>query len=246
MNARTPDGVDHDGDDVGHEVGALLGGGDDELVDDGEGSGLDLPLSGSLDLLEEDREEDGGGPRGGDLDDGLDGGDGGGADGHDLVGEGLGNHGLHDLLEEEGLDGVSNARLDEDRDQLASSLAGNGVLLVVKSLLDSGSESEVDKGLGAVDLTSLNVRERKLISPEMRAEGSAEAGWGGRARLTLTRSTSSTAAASRAARSADEKTVLMSTLASAALATWCPSAWMALGSMVTGVGTAGLDMAAGM
>lgn len=148
----TPDGINHDGDDVGHAASALVGSADDELVHDGEGAGLDLPLSGGLDLLEEDGEEDGDGPRGGDLDDAEDGGEGGGTDGGDLVGERLGDDEVHELLEEEGLDGVSDSLLDEDAQELASSLTGNGVLLVVESLEDGVGEAKADEGLGSLNL----------------------------------------------------------------------------------------------
>lgn len=48
---RTPDGINHNGNDIGHEAGALVGRAHDELVDDAQGSGLDLPLAGGLDLL---------------------------------------------------------------------------------------------------------------------------------------------------------------------------------------------------
>lgn len=153
---RTPDGIDHDGNDVGHEVGALLRGTDDELVDNGESSSLDLPLAGGLDLLEEDGEEDGSSPRGSDLNESLDGLEGGGADGGDLVGERLRDDEEHDLLKEEGLDGVSDSLLDEDAQELASSLTGDRILLVVETLLDGGGESEALERGGSLELDEVD------------------------------------------------------------------------------------------
>lgn len=122
-------------------TGALLRSGDDELVDDDQRSSLDLPLSSGLDLLEKDGKEDGGSPGGSDLNDGLDGSDGGFTDGSDLVGEGLTDDDVHELLEEERLNGVSNTLLDEDGEKLASSLPGDRVLLVTESLLNSSGET---------------------------------------------------------------------------------------------------------
>ena len=44
-----------DRDNVGHELDGPLRCTDDELIEDGEGTGLDLPLAGSLDLMEKRR-----------------------------------------------------------------------------------------------------------------------------------------------------------------------------------------------
>jgi hypothetical protein len=46
---------EEDRDNVGHELGGPLRCTDDELIKDGEGTGLDLPLAGSLDLMEKRR-----------------------------------------------------------------------------------------------------------------------------------------------------------------------------------------------
>ena len=37
---------------VGHKCGSLLKRSSDELIEDGEGTGLDLPLASGLDLME--------------------------------------------------------------------------------------------------------------------------------------------------------------------------------------------------
>ncbi|KAI0271909.1 hypothetical protein BGY98DRAFT_936909 [Russula aff. rugulosa BPL654] len=46
---------EEDRDNVGHELGGPLRCTDDKLIKDGEGTGLDLPLAGSLDLMEKRR-----------------------------------------------------------------------------------------------------------------------------------------------------------------------------------------------
>jgi hypothetical protein len=46
---------EEDRNNVGHELGGPLRCTDDELIEDGEGTGLDLPLAGSLDLMEKRR-----------------------------------------------------------------------------------------------------------------------------------------------------------------------------------------------
>lgn len=147
-----PDGIDHDGDDVGHKAGALLRGRDDELVHDGEGASLDLPLAGGLDLLEQDGQEDGDGPRGRDLDDRADGLDGSLADVLLLVGKRLGDDRLHDLFVEERLDGVADALLDEDPEQVARGLADAGILLVGETLEDRVGNVVLDERVGSVEL----------------------------------------------------------------------------------------------
>ena len=168
---RTPDGVDHDGNDVGHSSGALIRRSGDEEIHDFETSSLDLPFSGGLDLLEEDGEEDEGRPRGGGGDDGLDGFDGGDSDGGDLVGESFRNDQVHDLFEEEGLDGVSNSLLDEDAQQLAGTLSRDRVLLVGESLFDGSGEAESDERLRTLELDEIDELNGGLLSLDTRRGG---------------------------------------------------------------------------
>jgi len=92
------------------------------LIDDLEGTDLDLPLSGSSDLLEEDGEEGGDSPGGRDLNDRLDSGDGSLTNDLLLVGESFGNDGLHELFVEERLNGVTETLLGEDREKVESTL----------------------------------------------------------------------------------------------------------------------------
>ena len=84
-----PDGLGEDRDDLGHELRGLLGAADNELVEDDEAAGLDLPLVRGLDLVEQRGHDGGRGPgvHGGDV--ALDGVDRRVADGGHLVGEGL-------------------------------------------------------------------------------------------------------------------------------------------------------------
>jgi hypothetical protein len=46
---------EEDRDNVGHKLGGPLRCTNDELIKNGEGTGLDLPLAGSLDLMEKRR-----------------------------------------------------------------------------------------------------------------------------------------------------------------------------------------------
>ena len=55
IGLRVPNGLREDRDNVGHELGGPLRCTDDELIEDGEETGLDLPLAGSLDLMEKMR-----------------------------------------------------------------------------------------------------------------------------------------------------------------------------------------------
>ena len=117
-----PDSVGHGRDNVGHETSALIGSGDDELVDDLESTDLDLPLSSSSDLLEEDGEEGGDSPGGRNLNNRFGGLDGGLTNDLLLIGKGFGNDGVHELLEEERLNSVTETLFDEDREEVESSL----------------------------------------------------------------------------------------------------------------------------
>jgi hypothetical protein len=56
ISLRVPNGLSEDRDNVGHEFGGLLRCTDDELIEDGEGTSLDLPLAGSLDLMKKRRQ----------------------------------------------------------------------------------------------------------------------------------------------------------------------------------------------
>ena len=168
---RTPDGIDHDGNDIGHSSGALIRCSGDEEIHDFETSSLDLPFTGGLDLLEEDGEENEGGPRGGGGDDGLDGVDGGDSNGSDLVGKGFRDHQLHQLFEEERLDGVSDTLLNEDAQQLARAFSGNRVLLVGQSLFDGSSETESDERLRTLELDEVDELDGGLLSLDTRGGG---------------------------------------------------------------------------
>lgn len=52
------DGLREDGDDLEGELGDLEREGDSELVDDGDRTGLELPLAGSLDLVKKGEEDE--------------------------------------------------------------------------------------------------------------------------------------------------------------------------------------------
>ena len=55
IGLRVPNGLRENRDNVGHELGGLLRCTGDELIENGESTGLDLPLAGSLDLMEKRR-----------------------------------------------------------------------------------------------------------------------------------------------------------------------------------------------
>lgn len=71
---------------------------------------------------------------------------------------------MHELLEEEGLDGVSDTLLDEDAEELARSLTGDGVLLVREALLDRGGETETDEGGRALDFDEVDELDGGLLA----------------------------------------------------------------------------------
>ena len=52
IGLRVPNRLRENRDNVRHELGRLLRCNDDELIEDGEKTSLDLPLAGSLDLME--------------------------------------------------------------------------------------------------------------------------------------------------------------------------------------------------
>lgn len=132
-----PDGSGEDWDNVGHCSANLSWGRGDELLEDVETSGLDLPFSGSLDLLKDRWKDDESSPWVHGLDNGLDGGKSRILDRGDLVGKSLEENwewrrlGVRDdvWLEEWG-----GTVLAEGGDGGAGGLSGRGVLLVVEGL----------------------------------------------------------------------------------------------------------------
>ncbi|GFZ45382.1 LOW QUALITY PROTEIN: hypothetical protein JCM24511_03108 [Saitozyma sp. JCM 24511] len=132
-----PDGLGEDGDQVGHGSAHLLGRRGDELLQDVEAAGLDLPLAGGLDLDQERGQEDKRGPGVHGLDNGLDGGEGRVLGAGNLVGKVLeeDREGRVDVGRDDvGLDELGGAVLAQGGDDAGTGLAGGGRLLVGQSL----------------------------------------------------------------------------------------------------------------
>lgn len=134
-----PNGTGKDRDDVRHCLTDLDRSRGDELLQDGQSTGLDLPFSMSLDVLEQGRENDKSGPGVHGLNDGLDSGKGGILDRGGLVGQSLEEGrewrgwGGRDHI---GLEVDEDTVLADGRDGSGGSLSDVGGFLVSKSLLN--------------------------------------------------------------------------------------------------------------
>lgn len=175
-----PDSGSKNRNEVRHGPTHLVGCGSDKELEDVEAAGLDLPLSGGLDLLEERGEDDHGSPWVHRLDDRLDGSNGGILDGSDLVGKGFekcGERGVDCGRDDEWLEKGCGTVLTESRNDIACCLAGGGRILVGQCLdallaeVKNWKMPEIGMEMGSLTLTmvSLNWIEAKYSTPSFLA-----------------------------------------------------------------------------
>lgn len=151
-------GTSQHGDDGRHGSSNLRSGAGNKLVDDLEAANLDLPFAVLFNFGEEGGKKDGDSPRGHDLDERKDGLDGSLADAGGLVGEAVADQERQDLFKDERLNGVAAALVAEELQKGAGTFAGDGVLLVGKSLLDGLSHTETNESVRALHLVKLKKR----------------------------------------------------------------------------------------
>ena len=132
-----PNGIGEDRDHHRHGLSGLQGGGEDELINDGQRPSLDLPFPSRLNLVQESRQEDGSRPRVHRLDKRLGSRQRSGSDRRGLVSKRLqesGEDGTRLRGDDVTLELLSRAILTQGGDGLGSTFTSLGLLLVAKGL----------------------------------------------------------------------------------------------------------------
>jgi hypothetical protein len=189
-----PDGLGENRHKVGHGSCHLGRSRDDQLLKDLEGSGLDLPLSSGLDLVENGRKDDIGSPWVHGLDNGLDSGESGLTDLGSLVGKSLQEDGEDTVggrRDDVRLEEVGSPILTESGDNASTCLTGDRRLLVGQGLaFISRNSPPVNPPPNKHTLTraSQSPMDPKNSTPAFLAEPARETAASSRAALSATKS----------------------------------------------------------